>query len=115
RECKSLPRKSVHPPDWDPARADKCTLPRRGRSGNNGLEGWAPGTPPSADRLARGNPHGDHVALNRWGSSSNASPVKTDQKVGALVDAFQRRTSDAVVVLSVFLNPATGLFESRRR
>ena len=32
-----------------------------------------------------------------------------------MADDFQRRTTDAVVVLSVFLKPGTGLFANRMR
>jgi len=44
----------------------------------------------------------DAVSVRRYGA-------------GAAVAAFHRRTTDAVVVLSVFLNPGTGSFEYRSR
>ena len=46
--------------------------------------------------------------------SLTRSTVKS-HGAGAAVVAFQRNTTDAVVVLSVFLNPGTGSFEYRSR
>ena len=41
--------------------------------------------------------------------------LRSTYGAGAGVEAFQRKTTDAVVVLSVFSNPATGSFAKRSR